>query len=147
MTPPKMRALLGMLLVLLFGAAAAGQDAPDPFREELARIESAYRSGMAAASTRAERLDCLRIRRGALEALAERAYEATLAWLADRDDLLDAMQSDQARWQNARDSLDKPGPGGEPRFEALERSSAMLLERLRLLAAITSATAFDEANL
>lgn len=147
MTMPRMCVLAVVCLVCLLGVASAGQDAPDPFREELARIESAYRAGMAAASTPAERLDCLRLRRGALEALAERAYQATLAWLADRDDLLEAVQADQARWQTARDSLDRPGPGGEPRQEALEVSSTLLLERLRLLAAITSKAAFGEENL
>lgn len=147
MTMPRMCVLVGICLACLLGAAPAGQDAPDPFKEELARIESAYRAGMAAASTPAERLDCLRLRRGALEALAERAYQATLAWLAERDDLLDAVQADQARWQSVRDTLDRPGPGGEPGREALELSSTLLLERLRLLASITSKAAFGEENL
>lgn len=131
------RILLPLLAVpaLLAAEAAFSADpdcgAPDFCRPEVARINAAFLSGMARAGDAEARLLCLRLRNAALALVVESTYQATLAWAADRPDFLDALQKDQARWQNGLEA-DESGNT----TASLERRADAFLERLRLLGLI-----------
>ena len=110
----------------------SGTCGADPWRcrDGVERIEAAWRLGMASASTPGEREACVRLRDEGLAFLVERSYEATVAWLAARDDLVAALQEDQAKW---RALVDAASAGGE----SFERRAALFKARLAALDAIT----------
>lgn len=113
--------------------------------KDLQRIEAAFMAGLGRAVTPLETYECLRFRNSELGRLLERNYAATLAWLAGRRDIVDALEQDQARWLTelalARstwsDSVDES-------IASQATISTMLLERIRLFAAITTDSAFKE---
>lgn len=122
-------------LFLLFSGrnATAATCAEDPWRcrDEVARIELAFRVGMAATSNPDDEMQCLRLRNAGLAFLVERDYEAALSLLAARGDLLQALQDDQARWQKAVDAA-------EPRTRrGLEQVAKMHIARLEAFDVIT----------
>lgn len=123
------------LFALLFQTAAAVASASANHSSGLAatRIEEACRRGLALAASTDERLSCLRIRNGELAILVERTYASTLVWLSSRDDLLGALQEDQAKWQK------EVGVLGADDAE-LERIAALHLVRLHAFEVIVAGT-------
>ncbi len=125
-------------------ASAAGGSAAEPewSRGEVARLESAYRAGLAVAATPGEVYECLRVRNAGLMALVESAYASTLALLAERGDLTDALQADQKRWLKELDMAELIlGEALPRRIVAQELVSDMLIERLRVFDAVAKPVA------
>ena len=75
----------------------------------------------------------MRIRNGELAVLVERTYASTLVWLSSRDDLLGALQDDQAKWQKEVGAL-----GADDK--ELELVAALHLARLRAFEVVIAGT-------
>ena len=126
-------ALFCLIFPFLGRIALAATCAEDPWRcrDEVARIEQAFRIGMAAASSPDDEMQCLRLRNAGLAFLVERDYEAALSLLAARSDLLQALQDDQARWQEEVDATESRTRRG------LEVVAEMHVARLEVFGLLT----------
>lgn len=125
--------LAALLFLCLFAAETAAGDRPvDARRDDLWRIETAYEAGLQAAGNPRERAQCLRLRAIALLALVERTYESLLVSVADREDLLRALESDQLLWiGQVEDAMTDD--------RDLERAASLLLGRARVFAKVIEA--------
>lgn len=133
-------ALLSMLSLAAFSAARASEG-----RDEVGRIESAFIVGLGRAATPRETFECLRYRNAELARVLERTYAATLAWLSGRQEMIDALERDQARWRSDVEAVERIwGASIEDAIASQATISTMLLERLRLFSSITAAAAFQE---
>lgn len=129
-----MRGLILVAVLLCCGAAFSGEEenpAAFDFRV-VERIELACRVGIEKAESGEEVLACLRWRNGALAAIAGIAYQATVAWLAERGDLVDALEGEQRVWLAELDAMP-----GETRGQ-LEERAVFLHRRLAALMTITA---------
>ena len=143
MSMPKAGTFLTMALLIATASPCFAAQAPVVPLESLLgrveRIESAYRAGLEKATLPEERTACARIRYASLAGLVEIAYESTLAWLAESDALLRAMQDDQGRWLAERDGLVKNAAfPAETADGDLDKASSLMLERLRFLVLVTA---------
>ncbi len=111
-------------------AAEEGAPAAHDFRV-VERIEEACRVGVRKARTEDEALACLRWRNGALAAIVEVAYEATVAWLADREYLARVLEEEQGVWLAAFRAMP-----GDTR-EELEERAVFLRRRLGAFMRVT----------
>lgn len=118
-----------------FAAETGCEDLPEFCRSDYLRIEAAFRAGMKGAKGQAEELECLSQRNAALAALTERTYAALLVWLADRGDLLRAMEDDQGLWLKKLEAL----LADAGNVQAQEEAGGLLLARLRAFGTVMSA--------
>lgn len=139
--------LAGLALGIWAGAGRAAESYPGFCRERIARIEAAYSAGLERAGGAAERVECARLRYASLAGLVEIAYQSTLAWLAERASLLQAVQEDQNRWLAGRDRIIRNADDPEGMTAGdLDKAAGMMLERLRFFGCITAGTVFMEEN-
>lgn len=131
---PRLLALCCCFFILTGVTAWAGCDGvPESCREDLARIEEAYRAGLREAGDEAERFEVERLRVMALAELAERTYESTLTWMAERHDSTQRFEDGQRQWlRNLHESLSAAGTA-----EAMREVAMTLQGRLRVFGALT----------
>ena len=128
-----MRGLVVAVLFCLAGAAGAGDKKPPTFDFRIVeRVELACAIGVEKAKNEDEAAASLRWRNGALEAIVEITYQATLAWLSERRDLVAALESEQDLWMAALGSMPK-----ETR-EQLDEEARLLHRRLAVFMTITT---------
>ena len=127
--------VVGLWVCLGTFHAQSAEEFPEYFRDHLERIESAYSAGREVARDAEEERDCLLLRNGALSFLVEMTYESLLAWMADREDLLESVELDQGEWLAEMESLP---PRDKATIAELEETSRILLERLQRLGVLTS---------
>lgn len=113
--------------------AGACGGVPESCREDLARIEEAYRAGLREARDGSERFEAERLRVVALAELTERTYESTLAWMTERNDSTQRFENGQRLWlRRLRESLSAADTA-----EAMHEVAETLQGRLRVFGAVT----------
>lgn len=114
-------------------AWAGCEGVPESCREDLARIEDAYRAGLREAKDEPERFEVERLRVVALVELTGRTYESTLAWMAERNDSTQRFENGQRLWlRRLHESL-----SAAETAEAMQEVAEALQERLRVFGAAT----------
>lgn len=128
-----MRALIVSLLFCVAAGAFAGEENPATFDFRVVeRIELACRIGLEKARNEDEAMVSLRWRNGALAAIVEIAYQATLAWLSERPDLVAVLESEQGMWLETLDSLPTETA------DELEEAGRFLHRRLAVFMTVTA---------
>lgn len=120
--------------VLAASCAWAGcEGVPEACREDLIRIDRAYRSGLREASDAGERFEVERLRVAALAELTERTYESSLAWVAEHEDSTGKFEREQGLWLTSfHAALEKATTD-----DAMRAVAEMLRGRLRVFGALT----------
>ncbi len=127
-----MRGLIAVALICLAGAAFGGEAGlPALDFRVVERIELACRIGVEKAESEEEALASLRWRNGALAAVAEISYQATLTWLSERPDLSAVLESGQGAWLDDLEAMPKSSR------EDLERVAEFLHRRLAVFMTVT----------
>lgn len=133
LSPRRVCCLAAGWLVFSAWCWAGCEGVPESCREDLARIEQAYRSGLEGAEDAVVRFEVERLRVAALTELVERTYESTLAWVVGREESTQAFERAQGLWlKGMHDALEEAST-----VEGMRGVAELLLRRLRVFGAMT----------